>query len=121
MRLRRFSFAPCRDLILALCSLVTAEEIFALSGIDHITLSAWSLARLQSTPLDEHFRGIRDRSLKHLSDDAQYETKDPFLLADLKTALEDPQIGALQVDALAHFGAAEVALRAIAKEQLRNM
>lgn len=102
-------------------SLVTAEEMFSLCGIDHVTLSAAGLALLQSTPLDAHFEGIRDRSLQYLNDGSHYDEKDSFFSTDFEASLEDPILQALQVDTLAHFGAAEVALRAIAKEHLRKM
>lgn len=96
--------------------------MFALCGIDHITLSAAGLALLATTPLDEHFKGIRDRSLRYLANTASNRDEaDPFFTPDLTTALSDVKAEALQVDALAHFGAAEVALRAIAKQQLANM
>ena len=95
--------------------------MFALCGISHITLSAKGLALLQSTPLDEHFERIRDKSLNYFKENVQYDSTDPFFNPKLDQALADPKVQALQVDALAHFEAAEVALRAIAKENLRDL
>lgn len=99
-------------------SFITAEEMFSLCGIDHVTLSAAGLALLQATPLDKRFEDIRDRSLKHLNEAAKYDPKDPFFTEDLKAALAEPRIEALLVSAFTHFAAAEVALRCIAMEQL---
>jgi hypothetical protein len=105
----------------SISSLVTAEEMFALCGIEHITLSANGLALLHDTPLDERFEGIRDRSLASLRQPSRLDNSDPFFTSDLETALGDVKVEALQVDALMHFGAAEVALRGIAKQELSNM
>lgn len=95
--------------------------MFSLCGIDHITLSAAGLALLHETPIDARYEGIRDRSLRHLEDQFEYDLEDPFFARDLKAVLEEPKIKALLVDALTHFGAAEVALRAIAKEHLNHL
>ncbi|KAK9895507.1 aldolase [Cystobasidium minutum MCA 4210] len=99
-------------------SLVTAEEMFALCGIDHITLSAAGLALLAATPLDDHFKGIRDRSLQYLADTAAKPDEGVAFFNPSLDAMADTKVEALQVDALTHFGAAEVALRALAKQQL---
>lgn len=95
--------------------------MFALCGIDHITLSAHGFALLQSTQLDDRFKGIRDRSLKHLRNATRFDEADPFFNPDLQAALQSLKVEALQTDALAHFGAAEVALRAIMKQHLAEL
>lgn len=71
--------------------------------------------------MDGRFATIRDESLRYLSAKAEYDTKDPFFTSDLGIALAEPRVEALLVDALTHFGAAEVALRAIAKEGLQRL
>lgn len=92
---------------------MTAEEIFALCGIDHITISSAGLALLQRTPLDGHFKSIRDRSLSY--DASNVDPGSPYFSADLTQSLQDPEIAALMDDALLHFGRAESELRQIAK------
>jgi transaldolase len=103
-------------------SLVTAEECFALCGIEHITLSSAALALLQKTPLDERFKGIRDRSLAYLKSEEgpQRNGSSGFWTADLNAALADPEVDSLQTDALKQFTIAENALRVMAKEALRQ-
>lgn len=95
-------------------SLVTAEEIFALCGIAHITLSAAALALIQKTELDSRFEGIRDRSLAF----SRSELSGPFFGSDLQEALADPHVDALQQDALKHFTKAEQQLREMARQRL---
>ena len=100
-----------------LCSLVTAEEVFALCGIQHITLSSAALALIQKTPLDAKFEGIRDRSLACLHGDRKVDNNDAFFSeASLEQVLADPAVDALQRDALLHFGRAEEELREMAKK-----
>jgi len=95
-------------------SLVTAEEVFALCGIEHITLSAAALALIQKTEMDDRFEGIRDRSLAF----ARSDLSGPFFGSDLTEALADPAVDALQKDALKHFTSAEEELRSMAKQKL---
>ena len=97
-----------------LSSLVTAEEVFALCGIEHITLSAAALALIQKTELDSRFEGIRDRSLAF----SRSELSGPFFGSDLEAALSDAQVDELQKDALKHFTKAEEELRAMTSQRL---
>lgn len=101
-------------------SLVTAEEVFALCGIQHITLSSNALALIQQTPLDPKFEGIRDRSLAYLRGEKQVDNNDAFFSEEsLEKVLADPAVDALQRDALMHFGRAEEELREMARTASR--
>ena len=99
--------------------MITAEEVFALCGIKHITLSAAALALIQHTELDERFEGIRDRSLRYLQEEHEVDTSSPFFSHQpLAQVLQDPAVADLQSEALMYFEKAEEELRELALQHL---
>ena len=100
-------------------SLFTAEECTALSGIDHITISASALALLQKTAWDARFQGIRDRSYAYMESDHEHPDNG-YWTNSLEEALKDSSVAALLEDALEHFGKAEKDLRGMAQKELRQ-
>ena len=100
-------------------SLITAEECFALCGIEHITLSPAALALLQKTALDARFEGIRDTSLEYLNKEHKHP-HNGFWVKALPEAINDPAIAALLDDALQAFGKAEIELREMASKELQE-
>ena len=98
-------------------SLVTVEEALCLSGLAHSTLSAPVLAMLANTPQTDMHSKLIDISLKFWK-----ETKpsaDAFPLSEpateLKAALADPKIAALQAEAIAIFTDFEAKLFELAR------
>jgi len=110
-------------------SLITMEEVVALSGVDRVTMPPAMLDAMDKQKDNAHFQAIRAESIaacspdyhlpEDLAPDMHYPLAEPA--TDIKKALARPDIDELIKDALFWFGNAEKELSELAEKTLNEL